>query len=129
VPILRLNIKESRTEQDVRDMARVYGVEAMKLSIDGQNGWPDRMFLIPGGRPLFIEFKKPGEEPEPLQKKRHRYLRKQGYHVEVCTTFNTALGHIIRAVDASKKGGAKTLKKQRVRSPQDCCGITEVNYE
>ena len=35
-----------------------------------QTGWPDVLFLIPGGRSLFIEFKAPGNEPTKKQEKK-----------------------------------------------------------
>lgn len=45
---------ESKIEQKVcRDALRM-GVRNLKLNVTGQTGWPDRMFLIPGGRALFI---------------------------------------------------------------------------
>src|SRR5690606_35937510 len=43
------------------------GVFSIKIAAAQETGYPDRLFLIPGGRPLFIEFKRPGEEPTPRQ--------------------------------------------------------------
>jgi len=44
-------------------------------------GWPDVLFLIPGGRPLFIEFKAPGEVPTKKQYKKMKDLKEAGYWV------------------------------------------------
>ena len=47
--------------------AEAAGILVRKLNGEGQRGWPDRMFCIPGGRPLFIEFKREGEDARKLQ--------------------------------------------------------------
>src|SRR5574340_1169413 len=60
------------------------GVASMKLAAQGQRSWPDRMFLIPGGRALMIEFKAPGEMPRPDQLQCHDILRMLVYQVGVC---------------------------------------------
>lgn len=44
-----------------------------------ERGWPDHIFLIPGGAPVFMEFKQPGEGPAEIQKVRLEYLRENGY--------------------------------------------------
>ena len=59
----------------------------IKLNVLGRRGWPDRLFLPPGGRPIFIEFKRPGENPEPLQEYRHEILRAAGYRVFVVDNY------------------------------------------
>ncbi len=51
-----------------------------------QTGWPDVLFLIPGGRPLFIEFKKPGAEPTAKQRIKIAILEEAGYDVAVCSS-------------------------------------------
>lgn len=87
---------EATVEQWVCDEAWTrHGVPNLKL---GQHGWPDRLFLIPGGRPLLIEFKAPGEEPRPRQAERHRTLRKLGYDVEVHDDKAQALEAVLTAL-------------------------------
>jgi hypothetical protein len=54
------------------------------MSTQFTRDWPDRLFFIPGGRPLLIEFKKPGKVPTPKQAHRIKELRELGYDVEVC---------------------------------------------
>lgn len=46
------------------------------------NGIPDTMALRKG-RCIFIEYKQPGEKPDPLQLYRHEQLHKAGFYVIV----------------------------------------------
>jgi len=46
-------------------------------------GWPDTLILLKGGRPAFIEFKKPGAVPTAKQQERINWLRENGYRVGV----------------------------------------------
>lgn len=59
---------------------------ALKFEVKGQNGFPDRIGLLPGARVLFCEAKDVGEEPRKLQRKRHRDLRRLGFSVCVPRT-------------------------------------------
>lgn len=98
--------REAKIEQWVCDQAfKLYLVEAIKLNLGGNNGWPDRLFWIPGGRPFLIEFKRPGEPAEPLQGYIHAKLKKLGYDVEVYDDRDTALEAIRRRVEASPLPG------------------------
>jgi hypothetical protein len=38
----------------VEEALKRYGVPSLKLNTQGNTGWPDRAFWIPGGRPLLI---------------------------------------------------------------------------
>lgn len=55
----------------------------VKLNGIGKRSHPDRMFLGPYGRALFIEFKRPGAQPTPLQLALHRQWLKLGHKVHV----------------------------------------------
>ena len=46
-------------------------------------GDPDRIILLEGGKVLFVELKRPGEKPRPLQLARHKLLRDLGFKVYV----------------------------------------------
>ena len=78
------------------------GVSNMKLAAQGQRGWPDRLFLIPGGRPLLIEFKAPGEEPRPDQEGCIKILKLLGYAVEVHDDEHAAMLSIRKALEVSR---------------------------
>jgi hypothetical protein len=69
---------ESQIQRRVVEFARHRGVIARKLSFG--EGWPDYMFLWKGAI-LFIEFKRPGERPGPLQVYVIDLIRKQGFEV------------------------------------------------
>lgn len=49
----------------------------------GTVGWPDRIVLLPGGLIGFVEVKRPGEKPRPIQLHRHGQLRRLGFKVFV----------------------------------------------
>ena len=90
---------------ECRACARVLkelGVRSLKLNVGGQTGWPDRMFMVPGGRPLFIEFKRPGEEPRPKQQHIHKILRHNRYDIQVYDTVDGAFQAVAAAVAAAR---------------------------
>jgi hypothetical protein len=59
------------------------GGKILKFTAPGERGYPDRIILLPGARVVWVELKKTGEKPEPLQLKRHRELRALGFEVYV----------------------------------------------
>lgn len=66
-------------------------------------GWPDVLFLIPGGRPLFIEFKAPEEVPTKKQYKKINDLREAGYAVGWSDDIEEASLMIDKAFKRSKR--------------------------
>lgn len=78
------------------DAKNELGVLSWKLTLRYDAGWPDRLFLIPGGIPFLIEFKAPGEKPEGLQTHRIAVLRALGYDVEVHDDYTEAMAAINR---------------------------------
>jgi hypothetical protein len=97
--------KENPTETWVCAQAEARGVLNIKMGHKTTAGWPDRLFFIPGGCPLLIEFKKPGgiADTEPLQDHTHGLLRTLGYRVEVHDNRELALGSILKAVEAGRR--------------------------
>lgn len=47
------------------------------------DGMPDRIVLLPKGIIAFVEVKRNGEKPRPLQEARHEMLRRLGFKVYV----------------------------------------------
>lgn len=92
----RLYRLEAALEGDVVRWAEDRLVLQTKLNLRGRNGWPDRCFWLPGGRPLLHEYKLPGEAPRPLQEYTIRQLRERGYDVEVHTSYEEATEAIAR---------------------------------
>lgn len=66
------------------------GWYVVKLITTTKAGIPD-LLCLKQGRTVFIEVKKPGEEPEPLQKFRHKELRQQGFQVIITSECLTTL--------------------------------------
>lgn len=100
--------KESSVEREACSRAESeLGVRNTKFVTPGDTGWPDRIFWIKGGRPLLIEFKRPGEEPRPKQEYNIGILKKLGYNVEVHDNVERALCSIARALEAGKLSKTK----------------------
>lgn len=109
---------ESVIEKKACDLiAKHLGVVGSKLKIDGDNGYPDRIFWLPGGRVVLIEFKAPGGSPRPKQLKIHETLRDLGFRVEVCDNELDAFETIIEALDTPRlsKKSRGILVKARLR--------------
>lgn len=102
--------KESTIERRAcQRVLKELGVRSVKFVTPGDTGYPDRIFWIPGGKPLFIEFKVPGAEPRPKQIYIHELLRKLGYQVEVCDneedTVKIVKAATLEATRLSKESG------------------------
>lgn len=59
--------------------AQSFGVKVLKVNPLWAAGWNDRIFFIPGGKVLIIEFKRPGGTVSKLQAQRHKELLRDGY--------------------------------------------------
>lgn len=75
-------LSEKMIELGFARYAESRNCEALKLRIDGGNGFPDRSILTPGGRACFIEFKKPGGRLSQLQIKWLARLGELGFPAE-----------------------------------------------
>ena len=76
-------MREKTTERKLTEAVRAMGGIAPKLVSPGFDGMPDRLVLLPGGRLAFVEVKRHGEKPRPLQEARHGMLRRLGFKVYV----------------------------------------------
>jgi intracellular sulfur oxidation DsrE/DsrF family protein len=87
---------ESSIERTACERAtELMGVTNSKLVTPGDSGYPDRIFWLPPGRPVLIEFKRVGEDARKNQEFVHNMLRDLKYEVYVCDNVMDAL-HIIR---------------------------------
>lgn len=75
--------RERDIEKWLRDKIRQMGGIAMKFTSPGNDGVPDRIAILPGGRVWFIELKKDGEAPTKIQEWQIERLRKLGCNVAV----------------------------------------------
>lgn len=67
--------------------------------------WPDYLYLIPGGRPLFVEYKATGKKPTPKQRLQIKILEDLGYDVIVADTPEIAIEAISRSLAAARLSG------------------------
>lgn len=81
--IWRQTVKEKDIEKILRDRVRELGGRAYKWTSPGNDGVPDRIVILPGGRPVFVELKTERGELSPLQKVQISRLRKLGQDVRV----------------------------------------------
>jgi hypothetical protein len=72
---------ERAVERKLISAVKKAGGMCPKLVSPGFDGMPDRLVLMPGGLVAFVEVKKPGEKPTPLQVYRHSQLRRLGLQV------------------------------------------------
>ena len=81
-------MNRERLEKDIQHgiIARYTkrGFLVVKLGITNRPGFPDLM-MLKDGKASFIEVKRPGEKPRPLQEYRINELRSLGFDVEVLT--------------------------------------------
>lgn len=73
---------ESKIQHDIINRYEKDGWYVVKLIKTNKNGIPD-LACFKNGTTIFIEVKRPGEKPRPLQEFRHEELRKKGFEVLV----------------------------------------------
>lgn len=76
-------MRERDVEQALLRAVRKAGGLCLKFVSPGWSGAPDRLCLFIGGRMAFVEVKRPGGKPRPLQTQRARQLEKLGFPVFV----------------------------------------------
>lgn len=79
---------EAELEKECVKLVEAAGGEALKLRIDGQNGFPDRTVLMPYGRWFMVEFKRPGGVLSAKQRHWCQRLIDLGYDVYVVDNIN-----------------------------------------
>lgn len=82
---------ERHVEKTVRLWAEAHGILTTKMNGEGHSGMPDRVFWLPGGRPVIIEFKRPGAKASKLQEYYIGTLARNGYQVGVIDRADVAV--------------------------------------
>jgi len=82
-PKTEVNMREKTIERKLVQAVKVMGGIAPKFTSPGFDGMPDRLILLPRGKIAFVEVKRHGEKPRPLQEARHGLLRRLGFKVYV----------------------------------------------
>lgn len=76
-------MREREIERKLVSAVKSRGGICPKFVSPGFDGMPDRVVLLPHGKIGFVEVKRQGKQPRPLQTARHRVLRKLGFWVFV----------------------------------------------
>jgi len=98
---VRDELEKDIEQKACNEIALKLGVRHLKFNSGSDTSWPDRIFLVPGGRPVLIEFKRPGGVPDAKQAYTHEILRKLGYDIEVHDSVAGAFRCIERALAAT----------------------------
>jgi hypothetical protein len=77
------NMREKTIERKLVQAVKAMGGICPKFISPGFDGMPDRLVLLPMGIIAFVEVKRKGEKPRPLQEARHGMLRRLGFQVYV----------------------------------------------
>lgn len=81
----RTPARESAVEAAIVRYAREHGVYTRKFASPARRGVPDRIFLYQG-QVLFMEVKRPGKKPTPLQEHELLEIRSHGGQATWCDT-------------------------------------------
>lgn len=76
-------MREKYIEQKLVKSVKQMGGICPKFVSPGFDGMPDRLVLLPFGKIAFVEVKAPNKKPRPLQKARHKMLKRLGFKVYV----------------------------------------------
>lgn len=90
---------EKDLEAKLVKAVKAMGGRCLKWVCPGNRGVPDRIALLPGGRVVFIEMKRPQGKVDPLQIYWNRVLTELGF--EACTISN--LAELEQAIKAFKE--------------------------
>ena len=91
-----------------RDIERKLKAEVEKKGgvcwkfISSVSGVPDRLCLFPFGELVFVELKRYGAKPRPLQMKQIKRIRKLGFRVEVIDS-EQGIRELIGSIGAENK--------------------------
>lgn len=84
----------TKLEKDIEkrfvNYAQKHKCLAVKFADPSKIGAPDRLILAPKGIIFFIEFKRPGEKPNPHQLLYHNMLYNLGFQTYICDSFEKA---------------------------------------
>ena len=93
-------MREKTLERKLAEAVKAMGGIAPKFVSPGFAGMPDRLVLLPAGKCGFVEVKRLGEKPRPLQETRHGMLRRLGFKVYVLDCVGQ-IGDVLREISTS----------------------------
>lgn len=74
---------EKEIEKALLNKVNNHGGLCLKFTSQSMTGIPDRIILLPKGKVGFVETKRPGGEPRPIQRKRISQFKSLGFKVYV----------------------------------------------
>lgn len=74
---------ENEIEKALVNRVKKVGGLCLKFTSPSMTGIPDRIILLPRGRVGFVETKRPGCDPRPIQHKRIKQFKNLGFKVYV----------------------------------------------
>lgn len=80
---VEISMLENEIEKALVNKVKIHGGLCLKFTSPSMTGIPDRIILLPKGKIGFVETKRPGGEPRPIQKKRIRQFKNLGFKVYV----------------------------------------------
>lgn len=80
-------MRERDIERYLDAQVRRVGGTTRKVRFIGRRGAPDRVVMLPGGRLVWVELKRPGEKPEAHQLREHARLAALGQVVAVIDSY------------------------------------------
>ena len=83
-------VLETDVEQALVRRVKQLGGMAEKFTSPGKRSVPDRLVTLPGNRIIFVELKRPGQEPTEKQHKDHQRRRAFGCDVRVIDNMEDA---------------------------------------
>jgi hypothetical protein len=81
-------MRESEIQRKIIVFLQSAGWIVNKVIQCNNNGWPDLEAFRKFPEMVFIEVKRPGEAPEPLQEYRHKKLKELGFTVIIAKSLN-----------------------------------------
>ncbi len=78
-----MDINEKDVERYLVTLSHKNKILTFKLVSPNQSGVPDRIVIAPDGALYFVELKRPGQQPRPLQQSVFAKLRNYGHPVYV----------------------------------------------
>ena len=94
--------REKDTEAWIRKEVEKLGGVFLKFTSPGNDGVPDRIAIFPDSRLVFVELKKHGAKPRPLQIRQIEKIRKLGFRVEVIDS-EQGIQELIGSIGAKNK--------------------------
>ena len=95
--------RERDIERRLKNKVERTGGLCLKF-LSGVSGVPDRLCLFMGGRAVFVEVKRPGEKPRPLQERQIRKIRELGFRVEVIDS-EQGIEALLRSLEGDTRRG------------------------